>query len=213
MILKKCYIFGAAEGLPEKFEKSSQDLVIAADGGLLHLRRLGVEPDITVGDFDSLGFVPTEGKIIKHPIRKDDTDTLLAVKIGLEQGFKSFVLYGCTGNRLDHTLANIQTLSHIAENGGMGLLCGNGFTAAVIKDSSVCFSSEASGTVSVFSLCEASYGVSLKGLSYPLENAKLTSSNPLGVSNEFIGKASTVTVKNGMLLIVWQCEPNIISNF
>ena len=80
-----CYIFGAGEGLPEKFTKNEKDLLIAADAGIKKLTDYGVSPDMAVGDFDSLGFVPDCREIIRHPVRKDDTDTMLAVKTGLKK--------------------------------------------------------------------------------------------------------------------------------
>ena len=81
-----CYIFGAADGLPDKFVKAEGDIVIAADSGITHLEKFVVLPDIAVGDFDSLGFVPDCAEVIKHPVMKDDTDTMLAVKTGFERG-------------------------------------------------------------------------------------------------------------------------------
>lgn len=201
--MKTCYIFGAALGLPESFNPSADDLIIAADAGYLKLKELGVTPHITVGDFDSLEKTPTDTEIIKHPIRKNDTDTLLAVKIGLDKGYKRFCLYGCAGGRLDHTLANLQTLSFIASNKACGYLKGEDFTATALKDSSLEFSSEKKGNISVFSAtdeCE----ISIDGLLYTLDNSRITYNFPLGVSNEFIGKKSKITVHKGTAIIVWQ---------
>lgn len=202
--MNTCYIFGAAEGLPASFNKKDGDLVIAADGGFLYLKNIGLKPDIVLGDFDSLGYVPEfDGKIIKHPVMKDDTDTMLAVKTGLEMGFERFVLYGCAGRRLDHTLANLQALSYIANNSGIGFICGGDFTATAIKNGTLRFKSVPEGTVSVFSLGEKAENVNIKGLLYELENAEVTSDFPIGVSNEFIGKPSEISVARGILSIIW----------
>lgn len=200
--MKTCYIFGAALGLPESFEPNLQDLIIAADAGYQALKKLGVTPHITVGDFDSLENIPTDTEIIKHPIRKNDTDTLLAVKIGLDKGYKRFCLYGCAGGRLDHTLANLQTLSFIASNKACGYLKGEDFTATALKDSSLEFSSEKKGNISVFSAtdeCE----ISIDGLLYTLDHSRITYNFPLGVSNEFIGEKSKITVHSGTAIILW----------
>lgn len=201
--MKTCYIFGAALGLPESFNPSADDLIIAADAGYLKLKELGVTPHITVGDFDSLENIPTDTEIIKHPVRKNDTDTLLAVKIGLDKGYKRFCLYGCAGGRLDHTLANLQTLSFIASNKACGYLKGEDFTATALKDSSLEFSSEKKGDISVFSAtdeCE----ISIDGLLYTLNHEKITFIFPLGVSNEFIGKKAKITVHKGTAIIIWE---------
>ena len=200
--MKTCYIFGAALGLPESFEPQPQDLIIAADAGYLALERLGVTPQITVGDFDSLKNLPTDTEIIKHPVRKNDTDTLLAVKIGLDKGYKHFCLYGCAGKRLDHTLANLQTLSFIASNGASGYLKGEDFTATALSGNSLEFSSEKKGNISVFSAtdeCE----ISIDGFLYNLNHEKITYNFPLGVSNEFIGEKSKITVHSGTAIVLW----------
>lgn len=205
-----CYIFGAGEGKPESFSPQKDDLVIAADAGIKSLEKLSVKPDIAVGDFDSLGCIPVCDDIIKHPVMKNDTDMLLAVKTGFERGFKRFMLYGGAGGRPDHTFANIQTLTYIAERGGIGFLDLCGFTAAVIIDGELSFSKRARGTVSVFALSERAENVTLSGLLYPLENALLTSSFPLGVSNEFIGEPSSVKIGEGTALVIWQGGLEII---
>ena len=86
-----CYIYGAMPcGSTEKLEEG--DLLIAADGGYAYLQ--GQKPDLVVGDFDSLGYVPEGEQIIRHPVQKDDTDMLLAVREGLKRGYRKFVLYG-----------------------------------------------------------------------------------------------------------------------
>lgn len=198
-----CYIFGAADGLPDKFVKLEGDLVIAADSGINHLEKFGATPDIAVGDFDSLGFVPDCAEVIKHPVMKDDTDTMLAVKTGLERGYTQFVIYGGVGGRPDHTFANYQTLCYISRCGGRGYLCFNGYTACCITDSKINFSG-GDGTVSVFAMSGEALGVTLKGVLYPLENAKLDYSFPLGVSNEFAESPAEIGVGSGTLLIIWQ---------
>ena len=112
-----CYIFGALEMKAFDYKINESDLVIAADCGIKNAEKFKINPHIIIGDFDSLGYVPEADNTIIHPIEKDDTDTLLAVKKGFEMGYTSFRIFGCVGGRLDHTLANIQTADYIAENG------------------------------------------------------------------------------------------------
>lgn len=199
-----CYIFGAGQGLPASFNRKNGDLVIAADGGIKSLERLGVKPDIAVGDFDSLGFVPDCDEIIKHPVMKNDTDMMLAVKTGFERGYTEFMLYGGAGGRPDHTFANIQTLTYIAKQGGKGFLDLCGFTASVIIDGELRFLNNAKGDVSVFALSERAEKVTIKGLLYPLLNATLESGFPLGVSNSFTGNSASVKIGKGTALVIWQ---------
>ena len=167
------------------------------------MEKFGVQPDIAVGDFDSLGFVPDCAEVIKHPVMKNDTDTMLAVKTGFERGYNEFVIYGGVGGRPDHTFANYQTLCYISRRGGRGYLCFNGYTACCITNSKIEFS-EREGTVSVFAMSGTAEGVTLEGVLYPLENAVLEYSFPLGVSNEFTGTTAKMSVKNGTMLIIWR---------
>lgn len=198
-MFETCCIYGA---MPTKHKPIDNSLIIAADKGYDNLRALGINPHIAVGDFDSLGFIPTDCETVQHPVRKDDTDMMLAVKIGLQRGCKEFYLYGGMGGSFDHTLANLQTLSFIAENGGRGYLECDTQNLTVIKDSSFEISGE-NGRISVFALTECE-GVTIKGLQYELDNADLSPSFPLGVSNSFIGKKASISVENGTLAIYWE---------
>ena len=178
--------------------------VIAADKGYLHLHERGIQPDVTVGDFDSLGYVPNVQNLIRHPMQKDDTDMLLAVRVGLERGATHFVLYGGLGGRLDHTLANVQTLAFIRAHGAKGILLGDETAVYLLQNDSISFSPDYHGIFSAFCFGEQALGVTETGLLYRVENATLTNSFPLGVSNEFIGRESTVQVQSGSLLLCFQ---------
>ena len=120
-----CYIFGAGDfdGLEER--PGAEDYVIAADGGYTACRRAGVEPQLLLGDFDSLAEVPALPHVERVPVEKDDTDMMLAVKRGLERGETLFHLYGgMGGQRTDHTVANFQALLYLADHGARGWLHG-----------------------------------------------------------------------------------------
>jgi len=208
-----CYIVSAGDvgGILPRI--SEHDLVIAADAGYLALGRLGLTADIAVGDFDSLGSVPECKEIIKHPVRKDDTDTMLAVKTGYDRGYRSFVLLGCTGGaRPDHTIANIQTLLWLAERGARGYMYGEPVSYTAICNGCVRFPSGGRGTVSVFCFGRDARGVCEKGLEYSLEDAVLTSSFPLGVSNSFTDGRAEISVRDGSLVICWQTSAGDFMN-
>ena len=87
--MKTCVIFGAAEFEALVAPVTENDLVIAADGGVIHVEKLGIQPDVILGDFDSLGYVPQGARV--YPVEKDDTDSMLAVRLGLEAGCKRFL--------------------------------------------------------------------------------------------------------------------------
>ncbi len=200
--MKICHIVGAGESGGARIEPREGDWVIAADAGYAELARQGIKADLVVGDFDSLGEAPAGENVVLHPAMKDDTDTLLAVKIGLERGFLDFRLYGALGGRLDHTLANIQTLRYIAARGARGAIVGDVCLAAV-KDGELRFRADAAGVISVFCLGEPARGVDLEGLLYPLTDATVTPDFPIGVSNEFTGMPARVRVREGCLIVVF----------
>lgn len=184
------------------------DCILAADGGLVHTAALGLTPTYILGDFDSLGYVP-EGAVV-HPVEKDDTDAMLAVRLGLELGRKRFVLYGAMdGPRIDHTLANFQTLQFLAEQGATGFLVGNSQIATVVRNGRLRLPPAQEGLISVFCMGADAAGVSIRGLQYGLENGSLRCGFPLGVSNHFVGKNAEICVKDGSLLVIYDRELGI----
>ena len=198
----KCIIFCAADfhGLAAPLEKD--DFIIAADGGLNHTQSLGITPNGILGDFDSLGYTP-EGSTV-FPVEKDDTDAMLAVRHGLTLGYKHFLLYGSLdGPRLDHTVANFQTLQFLADRGAAGYLIGVDTIATVIKNESLQFTADAQGILSVFCMGADAKDVYISGLKYTLDHSTLTAGFPLGVSNRFMDRDATISVKDGSLLVLW----------
>ena len=201
--MANCVIFCAGEFDSLVAPVCEDDLVIAADGGLVHTQTLKITPDRILGDFDSLGYVPENASVF--PVEKDDTDAMLAVRQGLDAGCKQFFLYGSLdGPRLDHTVANFQTLQFLADRGAKGYLIGTTQIATVIKNGSQTFPAQMEGIVSVFCMGQDASGVTLQNLKYPLQEGTLSAGFPLGVSNHFIGKAATVSVKDGSLLVIFE---------
>lgn len=199
-----CYIVGAGPFEDLLLEPSEKDFVIAADAGYLQMARLSAVPDLVVGDFDSMTQRPNHPNVIVYPKEKDATDMLLAIDEGLRRGYQKLVILGGLGGRLDHSLANIQALSYIAQKNARGYLLGDGTAVTVIKDGCMTFDGEKKGVISVFCCGETAKGVTLKGLKYPLNDAVVTGSFPIGVSNEFTGFQSEVTVSNGSLIVMWE---------
>ena len=200
--MAKCVIFcaGGFRGLLEPLK--ADDYVIAADGGLAHTEGLGIRPNEVLGDFDSLGYTPENAAVF--PVEKDDTDAMLAVRRGLELGYREFLLYGALdGPRLDHTLANLQVLAFLAQRGAVGYLVGNTHIVTLVQKGSLSFSADAEGVVSVFSLGEKAEGVTLTGLQYSLENGTICPDFPLGVSNHFVGKEARIQVESGSLWVLY----------
>lgn len=227
-----CYIVGAGDFTPRGFAPVPGDLVLAADGGYRALYSLGYTPDLLLGDFDSLGDLPLppDLPVLRFPARKDDTDTGLALRHGLDRGFRDFALYGCAGGRVDHLLANLQSMARVSRLGATIRLAAPEYDAwaltgpapdASAPDASAPHASgpaphapdgpaatltlpdRPGGTlVSVFCHGDRAEGVTLTGLSYPLDGADLTGDFPLGVSNRRLeGQPATVSVRRGTLLI------------
>ncbi len=208
-----CIIIGAGDltvgSIPYNPET---DYVIAADGGLMYLSVLEIEPDFIIGDFDSVDGEFGEAvkalqescpeKVLVLPVEKDDTDMLAAIKHGLALGYRSFRLYGANGGRLEHTIANIQLLNYLKEHDAVGYIMDGGGMILLAQNESVSFRDTMEGFVNVFSLNEKAHGVSIRGLKYELDQVTLTNAMPLGISNEFIGVQSEISVEDGTLLII-----------
>ncbi len=200
---KICFIFGALKTEKLAISPTGGDLVIAADMGLKRTQAHGIIPDIVIGDFDSLGQIPAGDNIIRLPVRKDDTDVGYAVKHARDMGFNRFVMYGVLGGSLDHTVANLQIASGIAENGGTALLLGDDGCAAVISDRKLSFDF-GKGRLSVLSLSDCS-NISIKGAEYEVKDAPLTRNFPLGVSNGFKDNSpASITVHSGTVAVLWE---------
>lgn len=200
--LNHCIIFCAGSFTELLEPVKDTDFLIAADGGLVHMQRLGLQPRCILGDFDSLGYVPEDARV--YPVEKDDTDTMLAVRRGLALGYRSFVIYGgLDGPRLDHTVANFQVLQFLAAHGAFGYLVGNDYIVTTVQNESLVFPETASGILSVFCLGPEARGITLSGLQYPLTRGDLRPDFPLGVSNHFIGEKATVRVENGSVLVIY----------
>ena len=203
---RACYVFGAGAppALPPRI--AAKALVIAADGGYSYTQSNGIRTDVLIGDFDSLAAVPessSDGPLIyRLPKEKDRTDLMAALQYGLEQGAVRFHVYGATGWRLDHTLANIQCLSYLLNHGARGYLY-DGETVVTAMKGELRLAPRKRGVVSIFSSGASAQGVTVQGLKYELENAQLTGDFPLGVSNEFTGAPVYLRVEEGGLLLVY----------
>ena len=200
--MKRCFIYAAGTFYGLREPPRGGDLQIAADAGLHLCERLGVRPDVVLGDFDSMDVRQAPADCIRVPVEKDDTDTMLAVKTGLERGETEFHIYGgMGGRRTDHTIANFQALLYLARRGAQGWLYGQGERYTAVCGGTVTFPARDRGILSVFCLGADARDVSIQGGQYPLHHAVLTAEFPLGVSNHFVGRPITVSVRDGSLLI------------
>lgn len=200
---KRCFIAGGGNFCPELFSPKENDMVIAADAGYKALEAIGITPDTVVGDFDSLGYTPQHKNVIAHSPVKDDTDTMLAVEIGIENGCDEFRIFGATGGRIAHTLGNLQVLKYIADQNLSGYIFDRDTVITAISGKTLSFDN-ASGYISLLPFgCDEAI-VTLKGFKYELGHGTVPCNRPLGISNEFSAEKSTVTVHSGTVIAVWE---------
>ena len=198
-----CYIIGAGDCAALTFEPTAEDLVIAADGGLRYLEKAGIRPDLVIGDFDSLGYVPQAHEFVRLPVMKDQTDLQEAADLAVTRGYRRIRFFGALGgSRFSHSVANLQLLCGLAEQGCEAELIDARCCVHALRNGSLHLSAREAGYVSVFAANDVCTGVTIRGLKYPLENATLRNRFALGVSNEFIGEDAEICVADGTLLIL-----------
>ena len=215
----KCILVCAGEFVPIEIPVEEGDFVIAVDGGFRYCQMLGILPDLILGDMDSaseeeralIAEIEQDAPERVHRLKpeKDDTDTLSAVREGLERGYRKFYFYGALGGRLDHSIANIQTLLFLKKRGAVGYILTERQLITVIRNEEITFHKGVEGRLSLFSLGEKAEQVTIRGMKYPLENATVTNDFPIGISNEFIkSEEAFVRVEQGELLIMveWSCQ-------
>lgn len=202
--MKKCYIVGGGDFYADAFLPDENSLIIAADAGYKVLADIGVMPHIVVGDFDSLGYTPDHPETEVHSPVKDDTDMMLAVEKGIANGCDVFYIFGATGGRIAHTFGNLQVLGFIAENGLSGYIFDRDTVITAVRESTLVFDKNASGYISLMPFGCDRANVTLDGFKYEVECCDLPCNRPLGISNEFTGKAARLTVHGGTVVAVWE---------
>jgi thiamine pyrophosphokinase len=189
-----------------------EDLVICVDGGAGNALAMGLEPQVVIGDMDSIEaelrkHLEGEGCLfVEYPPRKDETDSELAVKYALSRGAIELILLAVLGGRIDHTLANVMLLA-IPELEGIAtrVLDGNQEVALVRDD--VLIDGRPGDTISLLPLTADAVGVCTEGLEYPLRDSTLKFGAARGVSNVLVGSQARVRVGEGLLLLIHSHQP------
>lgn len=191
----RCIIVGAGDFSHKKLNTDGA-LVIAADGGRESLDRIGVTPDICIGDFDSLGYVPSCKETLTLPCEKDVTDTFAAADLAIGRGCDEIELYGALGGRrFSHSLANLQLLVYLKKKNVKATLYDEKCTVRVLCSESVSYSGE--GKISFIAASDKAL-ISISGMKYSGEMLEIRNDFPLGISNEYAESAS-VTVHEGFV--------------
>ena len=193
----KCICVGAGEKPNHDIVKGSGDLLVAVDGGLNYLQ--GQAVDMVVGDFDSLGYEPKVGEVVKLQVKKDYTDMWVACQKGYDLGYREFWLYGATGGRFDHTIANLQLASNLAKKDCKAVLKANDCDIVVVN-SQVTLDDMVGRGVSVFAVDCAI--VDLEGFEYSAQGLRVTNDFPIGVSNRVTKQRAVVKIRSGVAIVV-----------
>ncbi len=183
------------------------DCIIAANGGAVIALRLGLEPQMVIGDLDSL---PSDVRtrleergcqFLEHPARKDETDTELAIRYAVEKGAQEIVLLGAIGGRLDHTLANILLLG-MPELAGIRarITAGNTDTWLIRSGEELEMHGQPGDTITLLPLGQDAVGITTTGLEWALDDDTLSFGPARGVSNVMTAETAQVALREGLLL-------------
>jgi thiamine pyrophosphokinase len=197
----------------EKRSRCQPVSIICADGGARHAYRIGVVPDLIIGDLDSLDgemqshFVRRGSRIMRYPRAKDETDTKLALEMAFLTAPDEILVFGAIGARLDHTLANLSLLILAADRGIHVRLVDEWCEVFAVKGTEV-IAGEPGQTVSLLPLGSDVTGITLEGFEYPLADATMTIARPYGISNRLVSAAGRIAVGSGYLLCIRYMRPD-----
>ncbi|WP_235832543.1 thiamine diphosphokinase [Acetivibrio mesophilus] len=183
------------------------DFIVCADGGALHLQKLGIKPDVLLGDFDSIEeryleyYREQKVTILKYPTEKNMTDTELAVDTAIERGYKDIVIIGGTGTRLDHTLSNIFLLRQMLDRGVRGRIV-NEYNEIFLIDDCTEVKAEEGYYLTLLPLTSKVEGITTKGLYYPLKGETIEMGSTRGVSNCFVSQEAQISITSGVLMVI-----------
>ena len=194
----------------QMLEEIQPEYVIGVDGGLSFLYHNGIVPTHIVGDFDSV-----EPEIISYykektkvPVRefnpvKDASDTEIAVCLAVELGVEILWIFGATGTRLDHVMANIQTLKIAHDNGIKAYIIDKYNRISFTEKEVVLSKDNAFGKYfSIFPFGGDVENVSIEGAKYPLSNYYLCPCDSRTVSNEVRESEVKITFSKGILILM-----------
>jgi len=182
------------------------NFIICADGGLEHLIKIDIVPDLVIGDLDSIspdGLKYLEDKEIpleKFPSIKDKTDTELAMEYLIGRGFTEIVFMGVTGSRQDHSMANIFLLGTLLDRGIKGRIIDDNNIIQIVDDY-LELSPSKGHYVSLIPLSEKGIKVSLKGFFYNLDMKTIGFASTFGISNEIIEDMGSIQIHSGKALV------------
>lgn len=206
IVKTRCVIIGGGDCsvnfLKENID-AENDYIICADGGYDYAVAADLMPDLLIGDFDSISAVPQGVNKITLPVEKDVTDCVAAYNEGIKLGFKSFVLFGGTGGRFEHTFSNISLMASASLANITFEIIDEKHIFRSITNSSIKITRKEKQQISVFAYGGRAFGVTEKGFHYPLCDYTLDPfDGALGTSNDITEDVGEVLVSSGTLIIV-----------
>lgn len=179
------------------------DHIIAADGGWILASQMGIVPAMLVADFDSLDIasLPEDVERITLPVEKDMTDTAEALRLAYEAGYRSFLLLGCTGGRLDHWQATVAVAADYARRNCEVVLADEQNEIHLLTSGSYVYPACPDEKISLFAFGEDVTGLFADGLKYPIADYRLSPYDPLCVSNEWVEETACISFKSGLLML------------
>ncbi len=203
-INSRCVIIGGGDCTPELIESSisENDYVICADSGYDMAVKANINPDLLIGDFDSITCFPQNVETITFPVEKDLTDCEAAYNEGVKRGFNNFLLLGGTGGRFEHTFANISVMARASKEGNKFSIIDEKHIFYAITDSKLVIPFSPNKQISVFAFGEKAYGVTEKGFHYLIEDYTLNPFLPMGISNDIVEDYGEISVEKGTLIII-----------
>lgn len=201
-------VFEEADLLSELIKKNNS-YIIGVDKGLEYLDRLGIVPDLAVGDFDSANtdtkekYKSLNNTILLNPI-KDATDTQVAVTEAIKLEPESIIIFGATGGRADHFLGNLGLLKICLDNGiDDTFIIDKNNRIRIINKNTVLQKKDLYGDfISLIPFTDEVKGVTLEGFKYSLNEGTFIKEDTLGISNELIKEEGLIKIKSGSLLLL-----------
>lgn len=205
---KKCIIIADA---PETNIKYVKDIVlkeniyvICADGGIKHAEKLGIKPDLIIGDFDSAGKINSQYEIIRLRPEKDDSDTQSCFNEAIKRGYDDITLVCACGGRIDHFLCNISLLENAFNTGIECRIVDSQNVVSIHKGGKQKYKKDINYKyVGIIPIDKEISGVTLQGLKYPLLNVTINRTKIISISNEPIQDEFTIEIKKGRALVIF----------
>jgi thiamine pyrophosphokinase len=180
--------------------------VIAADSGARYCLEAGVTPDLVVGDMDSLPDklhtqIREAGIPLKiHPPMKDETDTRLALEEAISLGARKVEIIAATGDRFDHSLANLHLLYSAHLRKVDACIHSPGCRIFLVEGGAV-IRGVKGATISLLPLTMEAGGITLAGFQWPLTDAVMKLGDPYGISNVVCSDEARIEVRAGILIV------------